>query len=81
MSDLTAKVNEIIINRLGVDESQLTHDAHFINDLSADSLDQLELIMEFEKAFDIVIPDTDSEKITTVGEAITYLDSRVSVES
>jgi acyl carrier protein len=76
MSAVAAKVKEIIVNKLGVEESQITNDASFTNDLGADSLDTVELIMEFEKEFNITIEDADAEKIQTVGDAITYLESR-----
>lgn len=69
------KVKEVIIDKLGVDESAITEEAHFVNDLGADSLDTVELIMEFEEEFGIEIPDDDAEKITTVQAAIDYLDS------
>jgi acyl carrier protein len=77
MADITAKVKEIVVNKLGVDEAQITPEASFINDLGADSLDTVELVMEFEKAFNIQIPDEDAEKISTVGDAIKYLESKV----
>jgi acyl carrier protein len=73
MADIAAKVKEIIINKLGVDEGQVTPEASFTNDLGADSLDTVELVMEFEKAFNLQIPDEDAEKIATVGDAIKYL--------
>ncbi len=72
-ADVEVKVKEIIVNKLGVEESQVTNDASFINDLGADSLDTVELIMEFEKSFDVTIEDEDAEKIQTVGDAVTYL--------
>jgi acyl carrier protein len=75
-SDVESKVKEIIINKLGVEESQITPAASFINDLGADSLDTVELIMEFEKTFNLTIDDTDAEKIQTVGDAVTYLSSK-----
>lgn len=68
------KVKAIIVDKLGVDETEITHQASFTNDLGADSLDTVELIMEFESEFDIKIPDDKAEKITTVGEAINYLE-------
>ncbi len=74
MSDIAAKVKEIIVNKLGVDESEVTDDASFTNDLGADSLDTVELIMEFEKEFDLAIPDDQAEKIATVGEAIKHIE-------
>jgi acyl carrier protein len=73
MADLAAKVTSIIVDKLGVDESDITPEASFTNDLGADSLDTVELIMEFEKEFDITIPDEDAEQIATVGDAVTYL--------
>ncbi|MCH7976157.1 MAG: acyl carrier protein [Bacteroidetes bacterium] len=72
-TDLEAKVTAIIIEKLGVDESDIAPEASFTNDLGADSLDTVELIMEFEKEFDMTIPDEDAEKIATVGDAITYI--------
>jgi acyl carrier protein len=72
-ADVESKVKEIIVNKLGVEESQITSAASFINDLGADSLDTVELIMEFEKAFNVTIDDADAEKILTVGDAVTYL--------
>jgi acyl carrier protein len=77
MSDIAAKVKEIIVNKLGVDESEVTDDASFTNDLGADSLDTVELIMEFEKEFDLAIPDDQAEKIATVGEAIKHIEEGV----
>ncbi len=68
------KVKEVIIDKLGVEESSIVSDAHFVNDLGADSLDTVELIMEFEEEFGIEIPDEDAEKITTVGSAVDYID-------
>jgi acyl carrier protein len=72
-----AKVKEIIIDKLGVEESQITPEASFTNDLGADSLDIVELVMGFESAFQISIPDEDAEKISTVGDAIKYLNEKV----
>lgn len=71
--DLGAKIRAIIVDKLGVDEDSIADDASFTNDLGADSLDTVELIMEFEKEFDLTIPDEDAEKIATVGDAISYL--------
>ena len=68
------KVKEVIIDKLGVDEDSIKSDAHFVNDLGADSLDTVELIMEFEEEFGVEIPDEDAEKITTVGTAVEYID-------
>jgi acyl carrier protein len=78
MADIEAKVKEIIVNKLGVDEGQVTLEASFTNDLGADSLDTVELVMEFEKAFNLQIPDEDAEKISTVGDAVKYLKSKSS---
>ncbi|MCB0746710.1 MAG: acyl carrier protein [Ignavibacteriae bacterium] len=75
--DVEAKVREIIIDKLGVEESQITPEASFTNDLGADSLDIVELVMGFESEFDISIPDDDAEKITTVGDATKYLVEKV----
>lgn len=75
MSDIKQKVVKIIVDKLGVDESEVTVDASFQNDLGADSLDTVELIMEFEKEFDISIPDEQAENIQTVGHAVEYLAS------
>ncbi len=74
MSEIKQKVVDIIIDKLGVAASEVTPQASFANDLGADSLDRVELIMEFEKAFDVKIPDEKAEKINTVGEAIDYLE-------
>ena len=76
MSEIAEKVKKIIVDRLGVDESEVTNEASFTNDLGADSLDTVELIMVFEKEFDTSIPDEDAEKIQTVGQAITYLEAQ-----
>lgn len=74
MSDIASKVKEIIVDKLGVDESEVTPEASFTNDLGADSLDTVELIMEFEKEFNIGIPDDQAETISTVGDAIKYIE-------
>ena len=74
MSEIADKVKAIIVDKLGVDENEVTPTAEFTKDLGADSLDTVELIMEFEKAFDIQIPDEDAEKIATVGDAISYIE-------
>ena len=74
MSDVRAKVVSIIVDKLGVEESEVTNEASFTNDLGADSLDTVELIMEFEKEFNIAIPDDQAEKISSVGEAIKYIE-------
>jgi len=77
MSDVASRVKAIIVDKLGVDESEVTPEASFTNDLGADSLDTVELIMEFEKEFNIGIPDDQAEKIGTVGEAIKYIEENV----
>jgi acyl carrier protein len=77
MSDIAGKVKAIIVDKLGVDESEVTTEASFTNDLGADSLDTVELIMEFEKEFDMAIPDDQAEKIGTVGEAIKYIEENI----
>ena len=68
------KVKDVIIDKLGVEEDSIKSEAHFVNDLGADSLDTVELIMEFEEEFSIEIPDDDAEKITTVGSAVEYIE-------
>ncbi len=78
MSDVASKVTEIIVNKLGVDAAEVTPTASFTNDLGADSLDTVDLIMEFENEFGIQIPDEDAtEKISTVGDAIKYIEERL----
>lgn len=77
MSDIKSRVIAIIVDKLGVEESEVTAEASFTNDLGADSLDTVELIMEFEKEFNISIPDDQAENIATVGHAITYLEENV----
>ncbi|MBP7273449.1 MAG: acyl carrier protein [Saprospiraceae bacterium] len=74
MSSIAERVTKIIVEKLGVDEAEVIPTASFINDLGADSLDTVELIMEFEKEFDVSIPDDKAEKIQTVGQAIEYLE-------
>lgn len=74
MSEIAEKVKSIIVEKLGVEESEVTPEASFTNDLGADSLDTVELIMEFEKEFNISIPDDQAENIGTVGQAIDYLE-------
>ncbi len=73
MSDIASRVKAIIVDKLGVDEGEVTNEASFTNDLGADSLDTVELIMEFEKEFNIAIPDDQAEKISTVGQAVDYI--------
>ncbi len=75
MSEVSSKVISIIVDKLGVEESEVTNEASFTNDLGADSLDTVELIMEFEKEFNLSIPDEEAEKIETVNDAITYIES------
>ena len=75
MSDIESKVKAIIVDKLGVDESEVVNEASFTNDLGADSLDTVELIMEFEKEFDIQIPDDQAENIGSVGQAISYIEN------
>ena len=77
MSEHFDKIKEIVIDKLGVEESEVTPEASFTNDLGADSLDTVELIMEFEKEFNISIPDDQAENISTVGQAISYLEENV----
>jgi acyl carrier protein len=77
MADHSAKVKDIIEKELGVEREKLTNEASFIEDLGADSLDIVELVMEFEKEFNIDIPDEDAEKLRTVGDAIKYLDAKI----
>ena len=75
MSDIASKVKAIIVDKLGVDESEVVNEASFTNDLGADSLDTVELIMELEKEFDIQIPDDQAENIGSVGQAISYIEN------
>ena len=75
MSDVASRVKAIIVDKLSVEESEVTNEASFTNDLGADSLDTVELIMEFEKEFGLSIPDDKAEKISTVGDAIAYIEA------
>ena len=75
MSEVTTKVKAIIVDKLGVDEAEVTTTASFTDDLGADSLDTVELIMEFEKEFDIQIPDDKAEAIATVGDAVSFIEA------
>ena len=77
MASVAERVKQIIVNKLGVEESQITNEASFTNDLGADSLDTVELIMEFEREFNISIDDSEAEKIQTVGDAVNYLETKV----
>jgi acyl carrier protein len=72
-AEIEVKVKQAVVDKLGVEESKVTTDASFINDLGADSLDTVELVMKFEEEFDIKIPDEDAEKIQKVGDAVTYI--------
>ncbi len=74
MSEVAQRVKSIIVDKLGVEESEVTENASFTNDLGADSLDTVELIMEFEKEFNLSIPDDQAEKISTVGDAVAYVE-------
>ena len=74
MSDVESRVKAIIVDKLGVDESEVTLESSFTNDLGADSLDTVELIMEFEKEFNLAIPDDQAETIVTVGDAVKYVE-------
>ena len=76
MSEVADKVKKIVVEQLGVSEDQVTPEAKFIEDLGADSLDQVELVMALEEAFGSDIPDEDAEKLTTVGDAIAYVESK-----
>ena len=76
MSDTLEKIKEIIIDKLGIDQNKITDDAKFIDDLGADSLDTVELIMQFEEEFEIEIPDEDAEKILSVKQALDYIESK-----
>lgn len=76
MSEVADKVKKIIVEKLGVDENEVTPAAEFTKDLGADSLDTVELIMEFEKEFDITMPEDQAEKISTVGDAIAYIEAQ-----
>ena len=78
MSELESKVKKIIVDKLGVDESEVTMEASFTNDLGADSLDTVELIMDFENKFGVEIPDEAAEKLQTVGDALSYLKENMS---
>lgn len=75
MSEVAERVKAIIVDKLSVEETEVTNEASFTNDLGADSLDTVDLIMEFEKEFGISIPDDQAEKITTVGDAIAYIEA------
>ena len=77
MAGIEERVKDLVVEQLGVSPDQVTNDASFVDDLGADSLDTVELVMAFEEEFDVEIPDEDAEKMTTVGDAIAYLEQRV----
>ena len=77
MATIEERVKEIVAEQMGVDKAQVTRETSFVNDLGADSLDTVELVMEFEDEFDISIPDEDAEKIQTVGQAIAYVEAHL----
>ena len=79
MASVDEKVKQIIVEQLGVDEAEVTANASFVDDLGADSLDTVELVMAFEEAFDIEIPDEDAEKIRTVSDAVDYIEKKAKV--
>ncbi|MFO7768587.1 MAG: acyl carrier protein [bacterium] len=78
MASIEERVKNIIVEQLGVDAAQVTTEASFVEDLGADSLDTVELVMAFEEEFDLEIPDEDAEKMQTVGDAVAYLDEHLS---
>lgn len=80
MEEITARLREIVMDRLDVEEGQIKPEASFVEDLGADSLDIVELIMGIEEEFDIEIPDEDAEKLTNVGEAMDYINGKLGVE-
>ena len=77
MATIEERVAEIVAEQMGVDKAQITRETSFVNDLGADSLDTVELVMEFEDEFDISVPDEDAEKIQTVGQAIEYVEAHL----
>jgi len=77
MPDIQKKVTSILIEKLGIPESELTPDANFVKDLGIDSLDYAELVMDFEQTFDIKIPDDDAEKMQTISQAVKYIESKI----
>ncbi len=81
MVEVTARLKEIVMDRLDVEESQISDTASFVEDLGADSLDIVELIMGIEEEFDIEIPDEDAEKLTNVGEALSYIQKKLGIEA
>ncbi len=81
MPDIPKKVAQILVDKLGIAESEITPDANFVKDLGIDSLDYAEIVMEFEQSFDIRIPDDDAERLQTFGEAVKYIEDKVSQKS
>ena len=79
-AEIEVKVKQAVVDKLGVEESKVTTDASFINDLGADSLDTVELVMKFEEEFDIKIPDEDAEKFQKVGDAVTYISEKIAAK-
>lgn len=77
MQDVPKKVAQILVDKLGIAESEITPDANFVKDLGIDSLDYAEIVMEFEQSFDIRIPDDDAEKLQTFGEAVKYIEGKI----
>jgi len=77
MQDVQKRITAILIDKLGINESEITPDASFVKDLGIDSLDYAELVMEFEQTFDIKIPDDDAEKMQTIGQAVAYIESKL----
>lgn len=77
MADIQKKVTGILVEKLGIPESEITSDANFVKDLGIDSLDYAELVMEFEQTFDIKIPDDDAEKLQTISQAVKYIESKL----
>ncbi|HMJ68846.1 MAG TPA: acyl carrier protein [Cyclobacteriaceae bacterium] len=77
MQDVQKRITSILIDKLGINESEITPDASFVKDLGIDSLDYAELVMEFEQTFDIKIPDDDAEKMQTIGQAVSYIESKI----
>ena len=77
MQDVPKKVAQILVDKLGIAESEITQDANFVKDLGIDSLDYAEIVMEFEQSFDIRIPDDDAEKLQTFGEAVKYIENKI----
>lgn len=78
MVDITKDITKILVEKLGIPETEVTPDANFIRDLGIDSLDYAELVMEFEQAFEIKIPDEDAEKLKTINDAVTYIQNKIS---